>query len=57
MVARAAWQQPRCFRVDASIDPYTVGADSISARKLCDCRYVLRASIVRPHILCIHFIS
>ena len=32
-----------------SIDPYTVGADSISARKLCGCRYVPRATNGRPY--------
>ena len=31
------------------IDPYTVGADSISARKLCGCRYVPRATNGRPY--------
>ena len=31
------------------IDPYTVGADSISARKLCGCRYVPQATNGRPY--------
>ena len=31
-------RQPPGFRVDAGIDPYSVGADSISARAPCGCR-------------------
>ena len=34
----------------SGIDPYTVGADSISARKLCGCRYVPRATNGRPYM-------
>ena len=32
-----------------SIDPYIVGADSISARELCRCRTRARASTARPY--------
>ena len=37
------------FGLMSGIDPYTVGADSISARKLCGCRYVPRATNGRPY--------
>ena len=39
---------PCTFRVDASIDPYTVGADSISAREPCGRLHILRANKVPP---------
>ena len=38
MVARRECAVLEALRVDASIDPYSVGADSISARAPCGCR-------------------
>ena len=49
MVARRECAVPEVLRVDASIDPYSVGADSISARGPCHCRRSgLSASVILP---------
>ena len=48
--ARGALRQPHDSRVVEDADPYSVGADSISARESFRCRELAREADVRPCI-------
>ena len=51
--ARGALRQPHDSRAVEDTDPYSVGADSISARESFRCRALVREADVRPCILSI----
>ena len=51
--ARGALRQSHDSRVVEDADPYSVGADSISARESFRCRELAREADVRPCILSI----
>lgn len=57
--ARGALRQPHDSRVVEDADPYSVGADSISAGESFRCRELAREADVRSYILSIakHFIT